>query len=219
MSKVIQKRAQKFRLWSKIFIAGTVVVLAATAYIGYTKYIQISDFKDKFGQTSTFQKTLEVEKIALDESYAKARKRYIDDQKQISQKIDAIFPIKSEITRLTRLLDVFFNKNNTPQNPLFLSNLAFSESTLTTTSDDYAAISFTMNIEGSKNNFFKVLDYLYDSGSFSDEPYRLMEIKNVSLSLPEKTTFISSEGGGESINFTIEAVAYFKKPVSDTDTE
>lgn len=130
-------------------------------------------------------------------------------QVEFGKKMDSILPADESYTDLTRVLDNFFADQDTPGNPIFQSSLRFGKGAAVSAMSGISALPISMNIEGTRDNFFKFLDFVNNSGSL-DTGVRLFEITSVQLNFPEGGEVLKDLK--QKINFTVDMNAYYQTP-------
>ena len=130
-------------------------------------------------------------------------------QRDFDKTMATILPQDENYTELTRLLDNFFSERDAPDNPLFQSSLRFGKGTPVTGMPGISILPISMNIEGTRDNFFKFLDFVNNSGSL-DNGVRLFEISSIQLNFPEGGEVLKDLK--QKINFTVDMNAYHRTP-------
>lgn len=216
MSTIIQKRAQNYQKTAKILGALAVIIALIGGYFAYQQFSEFRTLKGYIKANSTLTTSLDTSFTTEDSKYKALNSNYRKLIVSRDQKIDSILPTDESLTELTRLLEQFFIDNNFPNNPVTLSSLSFANSDET---EKYMTLSFTMNLTGTEANFFKLLDFIKDSGNLNT-PYRLMAITKVNMVFPqvseeEDATLEESDTPAvEELNYSIEGVAYFQKQLT-----
>lgn len=126
-----------------------------------------------------------------------------------NKKLENILPLDENYTDLTRLFDNFFAENDSQGSPIFQSTLRFGKGVPVPQMPDVSLLPITMNIDASRDNFLKFLDFVNDSGSL-ENGRRLMEITSVQLNFPEGGEVLKDPK--QKMNFTVEMNAYFQTP-------
>ena len=151
------------------------------------------------------QNELKIEKEAFQKFAEERAKKQSDYMKKIS----SILPPDENYTDLARTLDDYFAQNDTPDNPIFESSLRFGKGAPVSGSQDISSLPISMNLEGTRANFFKFLNFINSSGSL-ETGIRLMEINSIQLNFPEGGEVISNPK--QRINFTVDMNAYYETP-------
>lgn len=183
------------------------VVLAAMSYYSYFKFVELYTKTEAVNEytsiLSDLKGTLDTEK----EEYETLRDDKKDMYLAMHNDVNAVLPVNEEYTELTRELDAFFvDELSTKSNPIFVSNLNYAQPKLDE-SGEYSFLPVTLTITCTKENFFKFLDYIENSGSLTDKG-RLMDIQSIQVNLKEGAT--AAQKGQVSLNVTLHA--YFQKP-------
>ncbi len=130
-------------------------------------------------------------------------------QSEYMKKIASILPPDENYTDLTRLLDDYFARNDTPGNPIFQSSLRYGKGTPVSGTPGVSSLPIAMNLESTRDNFFKFLNFVNNSGSL-ENGLRLMEINSIQLNFPEGGEVLSDPT--QKINFTVDMNAYYETP-------
>lgn len=194
---------------SNVYFAFALIMLSVTAVYGVTNYrvflaegAAIQDNKARIEDVnSNIEKTKSRFKEVGDENAKK--------QLELRKKIEAILPSDENYTELTRLLDNYFAEHDTPGNPIFQSSLRFGQGAPVPETPDVSALSISMNIEATRDNFFKFLDFVNNSASL-ETGTRLMEITSIQLNFPEGGEVVKDLK--QKISFTVEMNAYYQTP-------
>ncbi|MBU2524530.1 hypothetical protein KKG71_05035 [Patescibacteria group bacterium] len=216
MSKIIQKRAQRYKKTANMLIGATAIILLIAGYYGFLQFSEYNKIKGFIKTNTTMIQDYQTKEADLDDKYKSRKKTYTDMIKDKTDKSDTILPPGESMTELTRLLEQFFLDNNFPNEPLTLNSLSFGEAA---TMDDYMRLEFTMNVQGSRTNFTNLLNYISKSGDF-DNPYRLMAIEKINIVFPETVEAVvegEEEEEIEVLSFTIDGVAYFQKSLTEVE--
>lgn len=126
-----------------------------------------------------------------------------------SKKLEDILPLDENYTDLTRLFDNFFAENDTQASPIFQSTLRFGKGAVSATNPSLSVLPVTMNIDSSRENFMKFLEFVNASGSL-ENGRRLMEINSVQLNFPEGGEVLKDPK--QKINFTVDMNVYYQTP-------
>jgi len=132
-------------------------------------------------------------------------------QADFLQRIEAVLPLDENYTDLTRQLDDYFAEHDRPGNTIFQSSLHFEKGTPFPDRPDISILPFTMNIEASRDNFFKFLDFVNNSGSLENGT-RLMSINSIQFNFPEGGEVVTDRS--QKINFTVNMNAYYQTPAA-----
>lgn len=132
-----------------------------------------------------------------------------EKQEEMLRRIANILPPDENYTELTRQLDRYFLDNDRPGNQILQSSLRFGKGAPVEGTKDISALPFSMNIEATRENFFRFLDYVNSSGSMENGT-RLMDIKSIQLNFPEEGENIRNPR--QMINFTVDMNAYYHTP-------
>lgn len=143
----------------------------------------------------------------LKEYYSRFAASQTEVQKKLSQALDDIIPIGEHYTDLTRVFDAFFAQHDSAKNPIVQSSLRFGKGTPVEGIPSIGALPITMNIEGTRANFFAFLQFINNSGTFT-EHNRLIAINSIQLNFPDGGEVLKNQY--QVINFTVEMTAYYR---------
>lgn len=199
----------KFLKTSNVTFALALLVLGGTVYYGINQYNIFQNEKQAIVDNQIrVQEKAEVLEKSKQEFKAFAEER-AKKQNDLTKRISAILPPNENYTELTRQLDDYFAEHDTAGNPVFQSSLRFGKGTAVAGITGVSGLPFSMNLEGTRDNFFKFLNFVNQSGSV-EKGGRLMDILSIQMNFPE---------GGESvndlkqkINFTVDMNAYYQTP-------
>lgn len=130
-------------------------------------------------------------------------------QQDFSKKIASILPADENYTDVTRLIDDYVAENDRPGNSILESSLRFGKGAPVSDVPSVSALPMSMNIEATRDNFFKFLNFVWNSGSL-DSGARLMDINSIQLNFPGEGEVIKDPQ--QKINFTIDMNAYYQTP-------
>lgn len=137
--------------------------------------------------------------------------RHQDIKKEVAQtRLDSaqdlalILPTEENITSLNRLFDDFQAQNDFAENPFFINSVNYQEAS-TSVEGEYRYVSFTMNVDSSKKNLLKFIDFVEQSGAL-DSGIRLMSIESMNINFPSQPT------EPYSVNMTLNA--YFTREIN-----
>ena len=202
-----------------VFIV-SIIILGIAGYFGYQQFTEFRKLQGYTKVDTTFIKEIGVKNSDADEEYKSNKTPYVEMIKDKDQKSEKILPIVESMTEVTRLIDKFFIDNNFPNNPVMLNSLTFGTPD---SSENFMKVDFSMNIKGTRDNFFNLLDFISESGNLQ-KPYRLMAVNSINIVFPDVVTIDEEEEEGEAeeeeipqITFTLEGEAYFQKSLTDTE--
>lgn len=116
---------------------------------------------------------------------------------QSAQSLSRVFPVKENLTDLTRLLDDFAIKNHFDTNPFFISSLSY-QTAQAPEGESYKMTPLVLNVTTSRKNLERFLDFINQSGSLESN-VRLMSVESISMAFPEQF------GGAYDVTFLINA--------------
>lgn len=204
---------------TRAFFALAAVVLIGAGVYGYMQYTKLTEVQSAIASEGALLGKMQAAEKQIQAEYVNIKSAYDSDFSSVRESIEQVFPAEEKYTELTRLLDDFvIESNNSTLNPIFMSNLSFSQP-MYDNEKGYAVLAFTLTLETTRENFEKFLQFIENSGSL-ENGIRLMEVESISLNLP--TTDASPFDTGDvvakiptmSVNLSLNA--YFQLPA---DTE
>lgn len=160
---------------------------------------------DNVNVTTTQNAVLKKAEDAYKAYSADQEKKYAD----YTKKITSILPPDENYTDLTRQLDEYFDLQDKPGSPIFQSSLRFGKGAPVQGMAYISALPISMNLESSRENFYKFLEFIDKSGSL-ETGTRLMEIKSVQINFPEGGEVV--EDSTQKVNFNVELISYYQTP-------
>lgn len=206
-------------------------ILMVAGVYGYMQYTKLAAAQEALNKGQTLTDTLRSSSVNFEGTYTDLKKLFDEDFKTISDSIQAVYPSEESYTKLTRLLDDFMQQNNKSFDPIFMSDLKFSQSRVEENSD-YSILPFTLTLSTSRSNFEKFLRFVENSGALGDGSrqagIRLMDIQSISLNFstepsafasptPETTTTVPVPTV-PLLNVSVALNAYFQAPTNASVT-
>lgn len=212
--KVVKPR-KNYKRGIQTYIVLTVIVLIAAGVYGFFQFQELSEVRRAIASGQTTLADLQSSERTISNTYTEIKSVYDDNFSTIKESINAVYPTEEEYTDLTRLLDDFITKNNqTTLNPIFMSDLKFSNPRIDQ-ENDYAVLPFTLTLSTTRDNFEKFLAFVENSGSL-DTGVRMMDIKSISINFPSQqtTSFVTAveESQVPTMNVSVSLNAYFQPP-------
>lgn len=208
----LEERRQKLHIQTYAILC--VFMLAVVGFYIYTRWQQYQLAKQGVEQNKIFITSLRTEVGNEQADFDNSRNQGIQLNKDISQKLQVIFPSTDDYTTLTKQMDAYEFQLSTKDNPFEVSNIDYQSPIQTAT---YAILPMRMNIRSSNDNFTKFLHMIESSGSLKDN-VRLMDISSIRLNFENNDQgagSTNSVGGAsntpEIINFSVQINAYFQK--------
>lgn len=156
--------------------------------------------------TISQQETVKLKVEKMYQTLADTRQKHYEEY---SKKMASILPPDENYTDLTRQFDAYFDQHDQPGNSIFQSSLRFGKGTPVPGMTYISALPVSTNIEATRDNFFKFLEFINNSGSLETET-RLMEIKSIQINFPEGGEVVDDLK--QKINFNVEMLAYYQTP-------
>lgn len=194
---------------SNIYAALSVLIFAGALVYGI---FQFQDLRAK--SRAMKDNTARLEQLDLALKVATADYKAFGEQRakktqELAKKISSILPPDENYTDLTRLLDNYFSEHDTARNPIFQASLRFGKGGPVANFPDISALPVSMNIEGTRDNFFKFLDFVKNSGTL-ESGTRFMGINSIQLNFPDGGEIVKDLK--QNLNFTLDMNAYYQTP-------
>ena len=194
---------------SNFYFFLALIVFAGAVMYGALHYRILSDERVAIISNEESRTALSDELAAGQTSFQSFAEQRAKKQEEFSKKIAAILPVDDNYTDLTRQIDNYFVEHDRPGNALFLSSLRFGKGAPVESTAALSVLPVSTNIEGTRDNFFKFLDFVKTSGSL-ESGTRLLEIKSIQLNFPEGGEVVKDLK--QKLNFTVELNAYYQTP-------
>lgn len=191
-----------------MLILASTVTLAMLTY-GFFQFRFMQAQRRAVAENKMTAVTMADELNSSKKSYDELSKAYSAVHEALAKKIASILPTDERYTDLTRQLDEYFVVNDKDGNPIFQSSLRFGKGAPVAQFPGISALPVSMNIEATRENFFKFLEFISSSGSL-DTGIRLMAIKGVQLNFPDGGELLKNPR--QDLNFTVEMSAYYVTP-------
>lgn len=130
-------------------------------------------------------------------------------QAELTKQLANILPQDENYTELTRQLDNYFIEHDKVGNPFFQSSLRFGKSAPIADIVGISALPISMNLDGTRDNFYRFLDFVNSSGLL-ETGTRLMDIHSIQLNFKEGGEVVKNPK--QEINFTVEMNGYYQTP-------
>jgi hypothetical protein len=194
---------------SNIAFAFALIILTASTVYGVFQFRELQgknkaiiDNETRFQEQSILLAEAKKTYQALADTYAKK-------QKDLGNKILNILPPDENYTDFTRQLDKYFADHDKPGNPIFQSSLRFGKGAADAKIPDVSMLPISMNVEATRDNFLKFLEFVSSSGSLENST-RMMDINSIQLNFPEGGEVVKDLS--QKINFTVDMNAYYLTP-------
>ncbi len=203
------------------FAAGFIFLIGAGVY-GYMQYTKLSEVQTAIAAETAMLTKMQTAENQIRAAYTSIKTAYDADFTSIRETIAMVLPPEEEYTKLTRVLDDFvIESNNTTLNPIFMGNISFGSSRI----DDengYSVLPFTLDLETTRENFEKFLEFIENSGSL-ENGIRLMEVESINISFPTTTaspfaTSADLQTKIPTISVNLSLNAYFQLPTETQTT-
>ncbi len=209
----LQKRNYAKSIRSYIMLIALTAGVAA--YYGYTQYVKLSGAQDALAKEQTRITELQNVQAGTGTDYINLKRDFDQKYSGVLDSLQAVYPLEENYTDLTRLFDSFFQTNNTPFNPVFVSDIKFGVAKIDANSD-YAVLPVTMTIAGTQDNFMKFLKFVETSGVLEDKT-RLMDVRSISINFTGSSALAGfgvtqTTSNQPMINVSVALNAYFQKP-------
>lgn len=130
-------------------------------------------------------------------------------QAELTKQLANILPQDENYTELTRQFDNYFAENDKVGNPFFQSSLRFGKGAPVADIASLSVLPISMNIAGTRDNFYRFLDFVNSSGSL-ETGTRIMDIHSIQLNFKEGGEVVKNPK--QEINFTVEMNGYYQTP-------
>lgn len=190
-----------------ILIAG--IIILATAAYSFLQYGLMNDYMKATADNATRRNSVAAVLSKRTDEFRTFAVAQSEKQKSLARNISEILPPNENYTELTRLFDEFFAKNDARENKIFQSSLRYGNGAPAKGMPGIYALPISMNIEGTRDNFFKFLNFINDSGTV-DTARRLMAVDSIQLNFPDGGEVVGN--AKQMINFTVEMIAYYQTP-------
>lgn len=214
------KRKNYGRSTRAFFVIGTIILIATATY-GYFQYTKLAEIKTAIALQKDVLVKLQSNENQIKSLYSSIKSSYDEEFTSLRETISVVLPADEEFTKLTRILDDFVIKNNnTTLNPIFMSNISFSRPRIDK-ENGYSILPFTLNLNTTRENFEKFLEFIENSGSL-DNGVRLMEVDSISINFPSQTTSLFERSDQletkiPTITVNLSLKAYFQLPAETLD--
>ncbi|MBI2638272.1 hypothetical protein HYW83_01640 [Candidatus Peregrinibacteria bacterium] len=194
---------------SNITFALALILLTASAVYGVFQFRGLQGYKQALVQSEESVQKLGGVFTSEKKNYQTLADERAKKQAELGKKLLTILPPDENYTDLTRQFDNYFADHDRPGNPILQSSLRFGKGTPMQDIPDVSMLQVSMNLEATRDNFLKFLQYVSNSGSL-DTITRLMDINSVQLNFPEGGEVVQDLG--QKINFTVDMNAYYLTP-------
>ena len=213
MEATIAKR--NFIRLTRSYTVATIFVVLAAGVFCFLQYQKLIAANEAIVLEQSAKTQIGEEKEKAVNLYKGLRDGFSTEYLGLKDGLIAVFPDKEDYTTLTQRLDDYMSANNTKDNPIFMSDLRFSEPRYEK-NKDYGVLPFSITLNTSKQNFTKFLSYIETSGGLTDK-VRLMDVNSVSINVNEGRTSTASQV--EMLNVTLSLNAYFIAPAKTTEVK
>lgn len=193
-SMTLQK---SFRQARSVYLLLAVLFLVGAAATGYFRGRELLTMREVTVQNETRIAALQTEKTSAQASYAETRVALSQDNADFARLLEKIIPAGERYTEFTRSLDEYFAQNLDANNSIVASNLRFGKGEATE-GLPFFSLPTSLTITSSKDNFFKFLRFVEQSGS-TETATRLMDIQGIRVNFGEKE-----------VSFTVDLRAFYR---------
>lgn len=192
-----------------------VVALLLAGYYSFIQYQKLTAVTDALVQEQALLTTLQGAEPKIAQQYTDLKKAFDAKFAAVYNSLQSVYPSRESYTDLARLIDQFFQENNTSTNPVFVSDLKFGLPRMDS-DKDYAVLPVTLTLTGTRDNFIKFLKFVQNSGVLADKT-RLMDVSAISMNFssataPERVVGTQQIAPSEALlNVSISLNAYFQK--------
>ncbi len=198
---------QSFFRASNMYFLTALIMIAATVIYGVFQFQIMTSMEaaslDNARTVKMLSDSLQKEKTSFKTFSDERAKR----QKEFREKISDVLPQDENYTDLTRLFDDYFANNDKQGNPMLQNSLRFGKGAPVESMPSVSALPISMNVEATRENFFKFLDFIKKSGSL-ESGIRLMEVKSINFSFLDAAE--DTKDPKQKMNFSVEMIAYYQ---------
>lgn len=202
----------RFKNYKKSLRSYTILmtaVLIATAIYTWLQYQKFMGMQQALTQEQAYSASLQISANKISNQYKEQEKLFQENFSNILASIDEVYPHEQNYTKIIRTLEDFEQANNTPANPLLMSNFQLSQPR-TDTKKDYIILPFTLNLTTTRDNFDKFLHFIENSGNLEDKS-RLLDIRSISISFNAMQNSARPVSAVKLLNVSVALQAYFQK--------
>lgn len=194
---------------SNLYYALALLIVVGAGAFGWLKWDELQAQTQAVDDNEKRRVTLSEELAKSETEYKSFSEQRAQRQTDFSKGIREILPLDENYTDLTRQFDDFFAEYDKPENPISQNSLRFGKGAPVADAKGISALPISMNIESSRDNFFKFLDFVNQSGLMSTGR-RLMEINSIQLNFTGDGELVQDPT--QKIDFTVEMTAYYQTP-------
>lgn len=194
---------------SNIYFVFALIILAFTVAYGVFQFRLLRAEQLAITDNETRNVSIAAKTDQMKKEYQKLADSHSTTLQDFTKKLEGILPADENYTDLTRAFDNFFAENDRPGNPIFQSTLRFGKGSPLANMPDISVLPVTMNIDATRENFLKFLDFVNESGSL-ENGRRLMEINSIQLNFPEGGEVLKDTK--QKMNFTVDMSIYYQTP-------
>lgn len=189
----------------------SLVLAAGYCYLQWTNFAKAQEaLQDEQIQISTLSNT----NSKFKETYLELKGVFDKDFQNLKDSTETVLPKEENYTELTRKLDAYVEQNHSTINPMFMSDLKFSEARVDK-NKDFAVLPFTLTLNTTRDNLENFLRFIETSGSLSDN-IRLMDVTSISISFAtqsRQSAITTGTKDAQLLNVSLALNAYFQKPL------
>ncbi len=195
--------------FSNIGFIAALIILAATTVYGIFQFRTMQGEAQAIVDNDTRVQALNGGLKDIKKTYQVFADARTKRQAELAKKLSIILPPDENYTDLTRQFDDYFSNHDKPGNPILQSSLRFGKGAPVGNLPDVSALPVAMNLEATRDNFLKFLEYVSSSGSL-DSVSRMMDINSIQLNFPEGGEVVKDLS--QKINFTVDMNSYYLTP-------
>lgn len=192
-----------------IYLLLTLLILVFGGLVGGLKTRELLAKKAAIGDNGRtlieLQEVLSKEEKSLNETGEVFQTNF----KDFKEKTAGILPKEEEYTKLTRILDDFFDKNLKEADVIIANSLQYSPGAKLDIKS-VSVLPLSINLVSSRENLFKFLQFVDNSGSL-ENGVRLLDIRSITMSLPASSK--------EDITADLELKAFYRNQQHGSTTE
>lgn len=194
---------------SNVYFTLALMALAAAGVYGFFQFLDFRAEAKAIEDNKATQEELSQTIVKINADFKKTGEEQAKRQADLAKKMTSVLPPDENYTDLTRQFDRYFETNDKVGNPMFVGSLRFGKGAPDETMSNISVLPVSMNIEATRDNFFKFLEYVNGSGIL-ENGVRLMDIDSIHLNFPEGGELVKDLK--QKLNFTVQMNAYYKTP-------
>jgi hypothetical protein len=218
MSTQVAVIKKNYARTAHVFQLLSVVALVAAGVYGYLQYQVLTVAQNALSVAQAKVAPLQSSADKTTAAFGELKSQADTGAEDTINKIENVYPSDQNYTALTMKLDEFFKANDKPDNRIFQNSLSFG-SPIIDAKNEFAVLPFTMSILTTREKLETFIRYVDSSGDLEGD-VRLMDIRSISMSLPQEAeeTTEAPVAGSEDLTVSLSMNSYFQKPTAGVPT-